>query len=123
MRTVLLLLALLALAAGSGAALWFFIYRVNPAAMDAVAWLAFYGLIWLGVASIVAFVSIASRRLFGRPLTADLARDAFRHGLLLGFLLAAFFGLKQTAHLTYVTGGAVAIFTILIEAFSNRRRA
>lgn len=123
MRTVLLLLALSALAAGSGAALWFFIYRVDPAAMDAVAWLAFYGLICLGVASVAALVSLASQRLFGRPLTAGLARDAFRHGLLLGFLLAAFFALKQTGFLTYVTGGAVAIFTILIEAFSNRRRS
>lgn len=123
MRTVLLLLALLALAAGSGAALWFFVSGVNPAAMDAVAWLAFYGLVWLAAASVAAFFSLGSRRLLGRPLTAGLARDSFRHGLLLGFLLAAFFALKQTHNLTYVTGGAVAILTIIIEAFSGRRQS
>lgn len=123
MRTFLFLLVILVIAGGSGWALRFFIFNINPFALDVVSWVAVYSLVVLGAASVFAFINTLGRLVLRRPMHAQAYRAIIRHGLLLGVLFAVFAWLQQSRMLNWVSGVVTAVAVIAIEAFLSRRSA
>jgi len=123
MKFLLLILALLLGAGGSGWALWFFVANIDPVAMDLVMWLAVYGLAILAVGCAFMVVGLLGRRFFGGPITPIKLKTTLRQSAILAVVLASFLGLQQFRQLTWWSGGPILLIAIVLEALIQRREA